>query len=87
MSTRAERRRMEKAAAKDTRYCYGANCTWHGPISETGVTRPIAGMHRLPCCLANADITLAQMNFLMDIGKSWTLNVARNDAEDPEEKP
>ena len=50
MSTRAERRRMEKAASKDTRYCYGANCTWHGPISETGVTRPIAGMHRLPCC-------------------------------------
>lgn len=34
---------------EDNRYCYGANCTWHGPIRTVGTTPPING-HRLPCC-------------------------------------
>lgn len=32
----------------DTRYVYGARCTWHGPISAVG--RRQSGGHTLPCC-------------------------------------
>jgi hypothetical protein len=32
---------------QDTRYCYGANCTWCGPIQDVGT---FGGGHHLPCC-------------------------------------
>lgn len=46
---------------KDTRYCYGASCTWHGPISEVSNTGnhprwKAANIpkdirkHSMPCC-------------------------------------
>jgi hypothetical protein len=37
---------MSPPLTTDERFCYGANCTWFGPISEVGTKGP----HRLPCC-------------------------------------
>lgn len=47
----------------DTRYTYGAGCSWHGPIAKVGKTAPTPvrmatiggrqipiGGHSLPCC-------------------------------------
>lgn len=33
----------------DTRFCYGARCTWFGSIHEVGKTPELNG-HSLPCC-------------------------------------
>lgn len=36
--------------APDTRYCYGATCTWHGPIDETAAVASVNIDHSFPAC-------------------------------------
>ncbi len=61
----------------DTRYCYSATCSWHGPITEVGKTKPIEGVLvkagnriippiSLPCCPF-----CGSMLFEMPTQKEW----------------
>lgn len=66
----------------DTRFVYGANCTWYGSIHETGRTqpsrRPGFSDVSLPCCPK-----CGGMLYEMDNDKRWWDGVDKVDTKTP----
>lgn len=72
--------------ASDTRYVYGASCTWHGPITAIGTkrvrldheARTLAPVHGIPCCPHCSGMLFEYSNKAI-----WDANVAKADAQYP----
>lgn len=69
----------------DTRYVYGARCTWHGPIVDIGTrqisyTTPggVPGQGKVPCCPH-----CGGMLFEYDKIEDWRLSVSEFDKKHP----
>jgi hypothetical protein len=64
--------------ATDTRYVYGARCTWHGSINAIGRRGPVGGNFNLPCCPH-----CGGMLFELGSKAEWDAGVTKHDAEHP----
>lgn len=80
---------MDNTRRPDTRYCYAVACSWHGPISEVGKSKPMPkttafvgntplqiGGNSLPCCPY-----CGSMLFEVPSKEKWDEGVAQHEAK------
>lgn len=74
-------REQRRAQGPDTRYAYGAVCSWSGPIQEVSTTEPKSGVLgsspvSIPCCpLCGGPL------YEVDSKEQWDRQIAEFDAD------